>query len=180
MRVLAISGSLRAGSYNSALVAAAAECRSEAQVVVWRGLDRIPAFNEDIDAVPAVVTSLRLAIARSDGVLIATPEYNGSIPGVLKNALDWVSRPYPENALRGKPVRVMGASQGTFGALWAQADLRRILKTIGADVADRDLPVAQAHEAFSEEGRLRDPALARALCAAIDDLMSQAARLRAA
>jgi chromate reductase, NAD(P)H dehydrogenase (quinone) len=176
MRILAISGSLRTGSYNTALLAAAAECRSEAQVVVWRGLERIPAFNEDLDAVPSVVTSLRLAIAGSDALLIATPEYNGSIPGVLKNALDWVSRPYFENALRGKTVAVVGASQGTFGALWAQADLRRILKTIGAEVVDRDLPVPRAHQAFTAEGRVRDPELACALCATIHDLVSQAAQ----
>jgi len=176
MRILAISGSLRTGSYNSALLAAAAECQSEIQVVVWRGLDRIPAFNEDLDAVPSVVTSLRLAIARSDALLIATPEYNGSIPGVLKNALDWVSRPYSENALRGKTVAVVGASQGTFGALWAQADLRRILQTIGAEVAGRELPVPRAQEAFTEEGRVRDPDLARALCSTIHDLVSQAAQ----
>jgi chromate reductase len=176
MRLLAISGSLRTGSYNSALLEAAATCASEVQVVVWRGLDRIPAFNEDLDAVPSSVAALRRQIARSDVVLIATPEYNGSVPGALKNALDWVSRPFPDNVLRGKPVGVIGASQGTFGAVWAQADLRRILKTIGARVADRDLPVAQVHQAFSAEGRVRDPDLACALCATIHDLVSQAAR----
>ncbi len=176
MRILAISGSLRTGSYNSALLAAAAGCRSEVEVVVRRGLDRIPAFNEDLEAVPSMVTSLRLAIARSDALLIATPEYNGSIPGVLKNALDWVSRPYLENVLRGKPVGVIGASQGTFGALWAQADLRRILKTIGADVADRELPVARAQDLVTAEGRVSDPDLACALCVTIHDLVSQAAR----
>jgi chromate reductase, NAD(P)H dehydrogenase (quinone) len=176
MRILAISGSLRSGSYNSALLAVAAECRSDVRTVVWRGLDRIPPFNEDIDTVPSVVTSLRSAVAQSGAVLIATPEYNGSVPGALKNALDWVSVPYSENALRGKPVGVIGASQGTFGALWAQADLRRILKTIGAEVADRELPVARAHEAFTAEGRMREPEVECALCATIHDLVSQAAQ----
>jgi len=100
----------------------------------------------------------------------------GSVPGALKNALDWVSRPYPDNALRGKPVGVVGASQGTFGALWAQADLRRILKTIGANVADREVAVARAHEAFTAAGRVREPEVECALCATIHDLVSQAAR----
>jgi chromate reductase, NAD(P)H dehydrogenase (quinone) len=177
MRVLAISGSLRHGSHNTALLrAAAAEAASGAEFVVWAGLAEIPAYNEDLDAVPASVATLRGEIARSDAVLIATPEYNSSVPGALKNALDWASRPYAENALRGKPVAVIGASPGLFGAVWAQADLRRILARIGARVEERDLPVAQAHEAFTAEGRLRDPKLATALSSIVGDLVSQAAQ----
>jgi len=88
-------------------------------------------------------------------VLFATPEYNGSVPGVLKNAVDWASTPFPDNVLRGKPVMVVGASTGAYGAMWAQADLRRILGITGARVLDGDLAVARAHEAFDEDGRLR-------------------------
>ena len=177
MRILAISGSLRQGSYNTALLrAAAAEAASGAEFVVWGGLAEIPAYNEDLDAVPASVATLRSEIARSDAVLMATPEYNASVPGALKNALDWASRPYAENALRDKPVAVIGASPGLFGAVWAQADLRRILARIGARVEERDLPVAQAHEAFTAEGRLRDPKLATGVSSIVGDLVSQAAR----
>jgi chromate reductase, NAD(P)H dehydrogenase (quinone) len=177
MRVLAISGSLRRGSYNSALLeAAAAESGSIAEFVGWSGLGDVPAYDEDLDGIPPAVATLRSKIARSDAVLIATPEYNASVPGALKNALDWASRPFADNVLRNKPVAVIGASPGMFGAVWAQADLRRILKTIGASVEERDLPVAQAHEAFTADGRLRDPKLAAALRSIVSGLVSQAAQ----
>ena len=120
MRLLAISGSLRRRSYNSALLAvAAASCTPAAEFVVWRGLADIRPYNEDLEETPPPVAELRRQIARADAVLIATPEYNGSIPGALKNALDWASRPFPDNCLRGKPVAVIGASTGapwTIGA----------------------------------------------------------------
>jgi chromate reductase len=178
MRLLAISGSLRRGSYNSELLdAAAAECPSDVEFVVWRDLAGIPAFNEDLESAPPLsVVSLTDEIARSDAVLIATPEYNGSVPGALKNALDWVSRPFATNALRNKPVAVVGASRSVFGAVWAQAELRKILVTIGARIDDCELPVAQAHEAFTAEGRLRDPRLAARLRAIIAALVYSAER----
>ena len=94
-------------------------------------------------------------------MLIATPEFNGSIPGVLKNALDWASRPFPDNALRGMPVAVVGASTGLFGAVWAQAEVRKVLETIGAYVIDHELPVGQAHVAFGDDGHLTDAGHAR-------------------
>ena len=96
-------------------------------------------------------------------MLIATPEFNGSIPGVLKNALDWASRPFPDNALRGMPVAVVGASTGLFGAVWAQAEVRKVLETIGADVIDSELPVGQAHIAFGDDGHLADAGMRDAL-----------------
>ena len=89
-------------------------------------------------------------------MVFATPEYNHSIPGQLKNALDWVSRPVDSNPMRGKPAAVLGASTGSFGAVWAQAELRKVLGAIGARVLDRDLPVAAAHAAFRDDGRLHD------------------------
>jgi chromate reductase, NAD(P)H dehydrogenase (quinone) len=172
MRVLGVSGSLRRCSYNRALLAAAAvACPRDFEFVVWRGLADIPPFDEDIRETPAAVALFRSELTRSDAVLFATPEYNGSVPGALKNALDWVSRPFATNALREKPVAVIGASQGLYGAVWAQAELRRILRTIGARVDDRELPVPLAGEAFDDELLLRDPKLTAMLGAIVCDLV---------
>ena len=159
MKVLAISGSLRSGSYNTTLLRAAAEVAPEdVEVVLYDGLKAIPPYDEedDTDIAPAAVADFRDAIARADAILFATPEYNGSIPGVLKNALDWASRPFATNALRNKPVTVVGASTGGFGAVWAQADLRRVLKTIGARVVGEEVPVPAVHTRTDEAGRLAD------------------------
>jgi chromate reductase, NAD(P)H dehydrogenase (quinone) len=159
LRILGISGSLRRGSHNTNLLRAAAELLpSGVELEVYEGLRDLPPYDADRDDQPAhpAVEHLREAIAAADGVLIATPEYNGSIPGFLKNALDWASRPFPENSLRGKPVAVIGASTGLFGAVWAQAELRKVLGIIGADVIDLELPVGQAEAAFAEDGRLAE------------------------
>jgi chromate reductase, NAD(P)H dehydrogenase (quinone) len=163
VHVLAINGSLRDGSHNGALLRAAATLLpSDAALVELAGLGSVPPYNEADDVVPPppAVAALRAALISADAVLISTPEYNSSIPGQLKNALDWASRPFPENALRGRPAAVIGASTGMFGAVWAQADLRRVLKTIGARVIDRELPVPHAHERFDATGRLVDNDLA--------------------
>jgi chromate reductase len=157
MRVLAVSGSLRPDSHNSRLLRHAQELAPAG--IEWDtfdGLRAIPPFHgerEDADA-PESVTDWRHRIAAADVVVIATPEYNGSVPGVLKNAVDWASTPFPDNALRGKPVLVFGASTSAYGAMWAQADLRRILGITGARVLDGDLAVARSHEAFDDDGRL--------------------------
>jgi chromate reductase, NAD(P)H dehydrogenase (quinone) len=167
MRVLGISGSLRRDSHNTALLQAAARMLPpDAELVLYDGLRDIPPYDQDDDAPEhraAAVDALRDAIARADGVLISTPEYNASIPGVLKNAIDWVSRPAGASVLRGKPVAVLGASTGFFGAVWAQADLRKVLDNIGAEVVDRELPIVQAHMQFDEAGDLQDEALREAL-----------------
>jgi chromate reductase len=160
MRILGISGSLRRDSHNTALLRAAAELLPPgAELELFDGLKAIPPYDAD-DDVPgrhdAAVVALKDAIARADAVLISTPEYNHSIPGVLKNALDWVSRPPNDNVLRGKPVAVIGASVGLFGAVWAQAEVRKVLGAIGATVVDRELPVMQAHMQFDEYGNLRE------------------------
>lgn len=160
LRILGISGSLRRGSHNSNLLRAAAELLPPGvELEVYDGLRDLPPYDADQDLDPAedAVQQLREAIAAADGVLIATPEYNGSIPGLLKNALDWASRPFPDNALRGKPVAVIGASTGLFGAVWAQAEVRKVLEIIGADVIDLELPVGQADAAFAEDGGLVEP-----------------------
>jgi chromate reductase len=109
------------------------------------------------------VAAFLAEIDEADALLIATPEYNASVPGALKNALDWASRPFPDNALRGKPVAVVGASTGLFGAVWAQAEARKVLETIGADVLDHELPVGQAHIAFGDDGGLTDTGMRDAL-----------------
>jgi chromate reductase len=162
LRVLGIAGSLRRGSHNLVLLrAAAAQLPPGAELVEWRGLGELPAYDEDLDATapPPAVESLRRAIAGADCVIIATPEYNGSVPGALKNALDWASRPWPDNGLRGKPVCVVGASTSLFGAVWAQAEVRKVLTTIGAAVIDRELAIGQAHDAFDAAGGLVDAEL---------------------
>jgi chromate reductase len=177
MRLLAISGSLRRKSHNSALLdAAAAECGTDVEFVFWNRLDRIPAYNEDLEIQPDSVALLREEIVQADAVLFATPEYNGSVPGSLKNALDWISRPFADNPLREKRVAVIGASQGAFGAVWAQAELRKILRTIGASVEERELAVAHAQDAFAADGLLRDPAQQAALTSILETLQAETRR----
>ncbi len=176
--VLGLSGSLRRGSHNTRLLrAAAAKLPPGARLVHWEGLAAIPPFDEDAEQGPAPepVARLRHAIAGVDAVLVSTPEYNGSVPGQLKNALDWLSRPLHETPLRGKPVAVTGASTGLFGAVWAQADLRRILRTMGAAVLDDELPIGQADTAFGSSGRLADPRADDALRKLVEALAVAAA-----
>jgi chromate reductase, NAD(P)H dehydrogenase (quinone) len=152
MKVLGISGSLRQGSYNSRLLRVAAELLPPgAELEVWEALSDIPPFDADVEhSPPPAVTALKQAIAEADAVLIATPEYNHSIPGVLKNALDWVSRPIAKNPMRGKPALVIGASTGMFGAVWAQAETRKVLGALGARVLDEELPVAKAPDGLDD------------------------------
>jgi chromate reductase len=176
-RILGISGSLRAGSHNTSLLRAAAKLLPPGvQLDLYEGLRELPPYDADRDVEPAdpAVARLREAIASVDGMLIATPEYNGSIPGVLKNALDWASRPFPDNALRGKPVAVIGASTGLFGAVWAQAETRKALGVIGADVIDTELPVGQAESAFSQDGELLDPQQREVLAELVGVLVARA------
>ena len=148
MRVLGISGSLRADSHNTELLRAAATLLpSGVEFELYEGLRDIPAYVEDSEAaVPDSVVRLRDRIAAADAVLFATPEYNHSVPGALKNAIDWVSRPLATNPMRNKPAAVIGASTGMFGAVWAQAELRKVLGALGARVIDREVPVPMADE----------------------------------
>jgi chromate reductase len=182
LRILGISGSLRRGSHNTVLLrAAASSLPPGVELEVFDGLRELPPYDADNDVEPAqpAVARLRAAIAAADGVLVATPEFNGSIPGVLKNALDWASRPFPDNALRGKPVAVIGASTGLFGAVWAQAETRKVLGVIGADVIEGELPVGQADNAFGENGELADAEQRAALAELVRVLASRAASLEA-
>ena len=166
MRVLGISGSLRHGSYNTALLRYVGELLEAegAEFEIYEGLRDIPPFDEDEEAFsPEAVSRLNEAVQGADAVFFTTPEYNSSIPGVLKNALDWVSRPFATNAMRNKPVAVVGASTGMFGALWAQAELRRVLSAMGARVAEGEVAVSHAMDRFDEDGRLNEPNLAEEL-----------------
>jgi chromate reductase len=174
--MLGISGSLRRESHNTRLLRAASALLPEgAELDVFGGLAEIPPFSEDVEHdPPESVLALREAIAAADAVLIATPEYNGTLPGQLKNALDWVSRPVGTSPLRGKPVAVIGASTGMFGAVWAQADARRVLGLIGARVLDRELPVPQAHETLRDDGLPDDDALREALAELLGELHTHA------
>jgi chromate reductase, NAD(P)H dehydrogenase (quinone) len=177
MVVLGISGSLRADSFNTALLRAAAGLLPPAaRMPLYTDLALLPPYSEEADAEPAPppVERLRAAIAAADALLIATPEYNASIPGQLKNALDWASRPYPDNALREKPVAVIGASTGLFGAVWAQAELSKVLATAGADVLDDELPVSSAHDAFDDDLALADPELSTRLEHILANLLTRA------
>jgi chromate reductase, NAD(P)H dehydrogenase (quinone) len=177
MRVLGISGSLRRGSHNTTLLRAAGELAEEygAEFEVFDGLKAIPPYDEDDDfgSGPPAVARLRRAIADADAVLFATPEYNSSIPGVLKNAVDWASRPVGRNALRNKPVAVIGASTGMFGAVWAQAELRKVLGATGARVTEVELAIGHAHEHLDPAGRLVDPTQEEALRDSVRVLLGQ-------
>jgi chromate reductase, NAD(P)H dehydrogenase (quinone) len=158
MRILAVSGSLRESSYNTSLLRAAIEAAPEGvELELWEGLSELPLYDEDLENdAPESVRRLREDWAAADAILFSTPEYNGSVPGGLKNAVDWASRPKLAAVLRNKPVAVVGASTGQFGAFWAQQDLKRILGIAGARVIGTEIPVARAHERIDSEGRLLD------------------------
>jgi chromate reductase len=175
MRILGISGSLRRGSHNTKLLRAAAQqLPPGAELVLFDGLRDVPPFDEDEErfTLPAV-ESLRNAVRAADAVLISTPEYNHSLPGVLKNALDWTSRPFETNVFRDKPVAVMGASTGLFGAVWAQAETRKVLKALNAHVLEDELPVGMADVAFDADGDLVDPELAVRIGDLVDSLIRE-------
>ena len=175
MKVLGISGSLRRDSYNRSLLLAASELLSDdVEFELYDGLKAVPPYDEDddVDPAPAVVAHLRDLIAGADAVFFVTPEYNASIPGQLKNAVDWASRPLATSALRNKPVAVVGASTGAFGAVWAQAELRKVLATAGARVVEGEVAVGHAQERF-DDGRLMDENLLEQLQEVVDGLVAE-------
>ncbi|MCW2976274.1 MAG: NAD(P)H-dependent oxidoreductase [Actinomycetia bacterium] len=178
MKVLAVSGSLRRDSHNTQLLRAAAEAAPEGvEVELWEGLGDLPIYDQDIDTSEPVesVRRLREAWGAADAILFATPEYNGSVPGGLKNAIDWASRPVRAAALTNQTTSVIGASTGQFGGMWAQADLRKILGAAGARVVGDELPVARAHEKFDHEGRLLDTELFERLRLVLETLAAEVA-----
>ena len=174
MKILAVSGSLRRDSHNTKLLLAAAELLpADLDFELWDGLKAVPPYDEDndVEEAPAAVAQLRDAIAGADAVLFATPEYNHSVPGQLKNALDWASRPLATSPLRNKPVAVVGVSAGAFGAVWAQAELRKVLAATGARVVEGDVAVGHAHERFGADGRLEDDDLRQQLADVVAELV---------
>ena len=177
MKVLAISGSLRRDSHNTVLARAAAELLPpSAELEIFEGLKAVEPYDEDDDvgSGPSGAARLREAIDSADAILIATPEYNSSIPGQLKNAIDWASRPLGKNALWGKPAAVVGASTGMFGAIWSQAEVRKALSASGARVIESDLPVGHADQAFTDDGRLADVELRERYIEILDELLALA------
>jgi chromate reductase len=182
MDVLGVAGSLRRDSHNRKLLrAAGALLPPGVQFTEYDRLKQVPPFDEDDEpTTPLAVSHWRAAIDQADAVLFATPEYNSSIPGQLKNAIDWASRPATEAVLRNKPVAVIGASTGMFGAVWAQAELRKALATAGARVIDRELPVPSADEAFDDDGALGDHDLTLELEGILAELLDSARRRQAA
>src|SRR4030095_9738674 len=170
MNVLGISGSLRRDSHNTALLR-----NAPLELDLWDGLKEIPPYDEDDDVEPAppAVAQMRAAVAGADAILFATPEYNASIPGQLKNAIDWLSRPHATSVLRNKPVAVVGASTGAFGAVWAQAELRKVLAAIGARVVDAEVAGGDAPARFDEAGRLVEGNLLADLEETVDTLIAE-------
>ena len=177
MKILGISGSLRSGSYNTGLLRTAARLfPADAEFEIWDRLKEVPPYDEDddVDQGPAPAAALREAVADADAVLFATPEYNSSVPGQLKNAVDWVSRPLATNPLRNKPVAVVGASTGAFGAVWAQAELRKVLAATGARVVEGEVAVGHAPTRFDESGTLVDENLLEQLQEVLAELVEAA------
>lgn len=173
MKVLGISGSLRRDSFNTALLRAAAErLPGGVEFEVFDRLAEIPPYDSDVEdagETPDAVAALRDAMRAADAVLVSTPEYNSSIPGALKNALDWASRPAGESALMGTPAAVIGASTGMFGAVWAQAETRKVLGALGGRVLEREFPFPRAQDAYGD-GELR---LAPEQSAALEELVRE-------
>jgi chromate reductase, NAD(P)H dehydrogenase (quinone) len=183
MRILAVSGSLREGSYNTALARLAAELAPDGvEIELNPGLGLIPPYDEDLDQPdveePEAVAELRRRCEEADAVLFVTPEYNGSVPGVLKNAIDWLSARHRGSWLQNKTVAVAGATTGQYGAIWAQQDLRRVLGICGARVIPGELPVPRAQDAFDESGRLQDHQLAERLTDHLAALVAEASFAR--
>lgn len=185
-KILAVSGSLRRDSWNTKLLRAAQELLPAGfELEIYEGLKAIPPYDEDDDRhpAPAAAAEFRAAIAGAEGVLFATPEYNSSVPGQLKNAIDWASRPLATNPLRNKPVAVVGASTGAFGAVWSQAELRKVLAATGARVVEGEVAVGHAPTRFDADGRLFDDAIREQLqevVSALADAIEERAHLVAA
>jgi chromate reductase, NAD(P)H dehydrogenase (quinone) len=176
-RILGISGSLRERSYNRALLRAAAELAPEGVEIEEFDLREIPLYDADVEAAgdPEPVAKLRAAVAEADALLFATPEYNRGTSGVLKNAIDWLSRPALASVLRWKPVAIMGASTGRGGTRNAQAQVRDALLFPGAVlVTEPEVAIPLAWERFDENGELTDERMRKALRELLDALVDSA------
>jgi chromate reductase len=183
MRILALSGSLRQESHNTDLLRGAAAAAPDGiDVELYDGLKEIPPYDADDDVPgerPLAVERFKTALAEADGVLISTPEYNSSIPGVLKNALDWASRPLVESPVRNKPVAVLSSSTGMFGGVWAAAETRKVMGALGARTIEATVAVAKADDRLANgvDGALLDElrAVVDALAEAVEARIASAA-----
>ena len=169
VKLIGVSGSLRQGSFNASLLRAAAELMPPAAELAIGTLRGVPLYDADVEAsegIPAAVIALKESLAGADGLLLATPEYNNSIPGVTKNAIDWMSRPASDIArvFRGKPVALMGASPGGFGTILGQNAWLPVFRTLGAQLwSEGRLLVSRASTVFANDGTLSDPKVRQAL-----------------
>jgi chromate reductase len=183
VEIAGVAGSLRAASWARTLLRATAMVLpAHVGLTVWDGLGGVPLFNEDLEGgpTPPAVAAMRELVARSDGLLIVTPEYSQSIPGVLKNALDWASRPYGQSVLIGKPVAAVGTSPLPTGAASALADVKKVITLLGAEVVEAELAVAGVHARFDADGMISDPDLAAQMEGLLAKLAAHAAgRVRA-
>lgn len=175
IEVLGIPGSLQPDSWSACLLRAADEVNESVHVspVATADLRDLPPF-EPGDGHSPSVQRLRSAVERADAVLVSTPEYNGSLPGGLKNAIDWVATPDREGPIRSKPVAVVGADRAPVGCAWACADARKVLEVAGARVVSESLAIDAAEEAFDETGRLASEELEAQLALVLDDLRQEA------
>src|SRR6266850_5139394 len=173
IRILGIAGSLRRESYNRAALRAATELVPEGAILETFELDVIPVFNQDEDQnPPAKVAELKRRIREADAILFVTPEYNYSVPGVLKNAIDWASRPYGDSAWKGKPVAIMGASVGATGTARAQYHLRQMFVFLNMFAINQpEVMIANAHKHFDEQGRLTDEAARKLIQQQLQELI---------
>lgn len=172
MKVLTISGSLREEAFSTRLAEAAAELAPEGvELSLYDGLDEIPGFNADLEsAVPAAVEDLRDRIEQADALLIITPEYNAGVPGQLKNAIDWASRPHGESALAGKPAAVISSSPMPFGAIWANQQVRKAFTITGTPTVERELAIGKIDEKIDDGNRLTDDTARADLTALLAEL----------
>ncbi|MER7313497.1 MULTISPECIES: NADPH-dependent FMN reductase [Streptomyces] len=180
VRILALVGSLRSGSHNRQLAEAAAKhAPAGTGVEIYEGLAELPFYNEDLDVeggVPAAVVRLRETAARADAFLLFSPEYNGTMPAVLKNAIDWLSRPYGAGALTGKPVAVVGTAFGQYGGVWAQDDARKAAGIAGGAVlADVKLSIPGSVTRFAERHPAEDAEVVTSLTEVLRQVTEQAA-----
>ena len=170
MELLVISGSTRRGSFNTRLAHLVREVRASDAVSVVSDLAALPFYDAGVEAigVPQAVTALRRAVADADVVVFVTPEYNGTVPGVLGNAVDWLSRPHAQSVLQHKPVLVLSASPSRFGAVRAADHLRTVLDRIGAEVLPAGLSVTAAHQRI---GHRADPELVGQLAGVLGSVL---------
>jgi chromate reductase len=180
MVILGIAGSLRKQSFNRGLLRAAQELTPEGARMDIFELDDIPSFNQDEEGnPPAKVADLKQRVRSADAILFVTPEYNYSVPGVLKNAIDWASRPYGDSAWNGKPVAIMGASVGTIGTARAQYHLRQMFVFLNMYAVNQpEVMLSNAHKHFDEQGKLTDETAKKLIRQLLEELVNWTKRLQ--